>query len=103
MARSLMRVDATVLDPVLSGRIEAFLDTDAPLRVPTLIVTADPTKPDAVADPVLARRFAELSEDVEVRTIEGAGHLIHDEKASRPIFERAVLDFLDRVSHPDPS
>ena len=98
MARSLMHVDATVLDPVLSGSIEPFLDAEAPLRVPTLIVTADPEKPDAVADPALARGFAELSDDVEVRTIDGAGHLIHDEKASRPIFERAVLDFLDRLS-----
>ena len=98
MARSLLRVDATVLDPVLNGSIDPFLDAEAPLEVPTLIITADPSKPDAVADPRLARRFADLSENVEVRTIDGAGHLIHDEKASRPTFKRAVLDFLDRCS-----
>jgi pimeloyl-ACP methyl ester carboxylesterase len=98
MARSLMHVDATVLDPVLSASIEPFLDAQAPLAVPTLIVTADPAKPDAIADPNLARRFAELSPNVEIFTVEGAGHLIHDEKASRPIFKRAVLQFLDRWS-----
>ena len=97
MAEALMHVDASVLDPVLSGRIDPFLDAHAPLGVPTLIVTADPAKPDAVADPRLARRFAERSRNVEVRTVEGAGHLIHDEKVSRPIFERAVLEFLDRI------
>ena len=100
MAQALMHVDASVLDPVLSGRIDPFLDAQVPLGVPTLILTADPSNPDAVADPRLARRFAELSENVEVRTVERAGHLIHDEKASRPIFERAVLEFLDRSSAP---
>jgi pimeloyl-ACP methyl ester carboxylesterase len=98
MARSLMLVDATVLDPVVDFSMEPFLDAEAPLGVPTLIVTADPSSPDAVADPVLARRFAEMSKDVEVRTVDGAGHLIHDEKASRPIFKSAVIDFLDRWS-----
>src|SRR4051794_19998537 len=96
MARSLLHVDATVLDPVLSGSMEPFLDDDAGFAVPTLILTADPTKPDAVADPRMARRFAGLSDDVEVRTVEGAGHLIHDEKGSRAVFKSAVLEFLDR-------
>ncbi len=100
MAGALMQVDATVLDPVLTATIEPFLDAQAPLLVPTLIVTADPAKPDAVADPVLARRYVELSDNVEVHTIEGAGHLIHDEKASRPTFKAAVLEFLERWSMP---
>lgn len=98
MARSLLHVDASVLDPVLDASIEPFLDARAPMAVPTLIVTADPANPDAIADPKLAQRYAELSDNVEVLTVAGAGHLIHDEKESRPIFKRAVLEFLDRWS-----
>ena len=97
MAQSLLAVDATVLDPVLTGSIEAFLDPDAPLAVPTLIVCADPSKPDAVADPGLAEGFAARSPSVEI-VVADAGHLIHDEKSSRDWFRTAVVEFLDRVA-----
>ena len=98
MAGSLLDVDATVLDPVLSGTIESFLDPTVPFGVPSLIVCADPAKPDAVADPNLARHYADLSADVEVLVVDGAGHLIHDELASRDTFRDAVMSFLDRVA-----
>ena len=97
MARSLLAVDATVLDPVLDGSMEAFLDAGAPFAVPTLIVCADPSKPDAVADPALADGFAARSPSVEV-AVAAAGHLIHDEKASRDWFRTIVVEFLDRVA-----
>ena len=97
MAGSLLHADATVLDGVLSGTIEPFLDPTVPFAVPSLVICADPANPDAVADPNLARHFADLSPDVEVRVIEGAGHLIHDELASRDAFREAVMSFLDRV------
>ncbi len=98
MAGSLLTVDAAVLDPVLTGTIDLLLDAQRAFDVPTLIVTADPAKPDAVADPAIARHFAEISPATEVVTIEGAGHLIHDEIASRPKFRATVMEFLDRVS-----
>jgi pimeloyl-ACP methyl ester carboxylesterase len=98
MAGSLLEADASVLDPVLTGRIESFLDPTVPFGVPSLILCADPAKPDAVASPVTARHYAEISPDVEVVVVEGAGHLIHDELASREILRRAVLRFLDRVA-----
>ncbi len=98
MAGSLLEVDASVLDPVLSGRIESFLDPTVPFGVPSLIVCADPAKPDAVADPDLARHYAGLSADTDVLVVEGAGHLIHDELASRDAFRNAVMTFLDRVA-----
>ena len=98
MAGSLLTVDAAVLDPVLTGTIDLLLDADRAFDPPTLIITADPAKPDAVADPAIARHFAEISPATEVVTIEGAGHLIHDEIASRPRFREAVMEFLDRVA-----
>ncbi len=98
MAGSLLAVDAAVLDPVLNGTIDLLLDADRGFDPPTLIVTADPAKPDAVADPEVARHFASISPATEVVTIEGAGHLIHDEITSRPKFHAAVMEFLDRVA-----
>lgn len=98
MAGSMLAVDASVLDPVLDGNIEAFLDPAQPFGVPSLIICADPSKPDAVADPRLAEAFAALSPTTELRVIDGAGHLIHDELASRNTFRAAVLDFFDRLA-----
>lgn len=100
MAESLLRTDASVLDPVLGGRIEAFLDSTTAFAVPSLVVCADPAKPDAVASPDLARAFADISPATEVLVVEGAGHLIHDELASRETFRAAVLDFLERQDAP---
>ncbi len=98
MAESLLQADASVLDPVLSGNIESFLDADGPFGVPTLIITADPAMPDAVANPDLANHYASISPDVTVATVAGAGHLIHDELASREAFRGLVTAFLDRVA-----
>jgi pimeloyl-ACP methyl ester carboxylesterase len=98
MAGSLLAVDATVLDPVLDGEIGAFLDPDGPFGVPSLIIAADPTKPDAVASPTLAAHFAEISPATDVHVVGGAGHLIHDELASRAEFRSVALEFIDRAT-----
>ncbi len=97
MAGSLLTVDASVLDPVLTGRIGTFLDPAAPFGVPSLIVCADPSKPDAVADPALAQHFVDISPATEYVVLDGAGHLIHDELAARDRFCDAALGFIDRV------
>ncbi|WP_394934228.1 alpha/beta fold hydrolase [uncultured Ilumatobacter sp.] len=96
MAESMLKVDASVLDPVLTGNIEAFLNPAMPLAVPSLIVCADPAKPDALASPELANAFADISPVTEVFVVEGAGHLIHDELVSRDTFRKTALDFLHR-------
>ena len=96
MAGSLLTVDASVLDPVMSGAIVSFLDADAPFQVPSLIVCADPSKPDAVADPSLAQHFVDISPATEFVVLSG-GHLMHDELASRDRFRSAALGFMDRV------
>jgi len=98
MAESLLEVDATVLDRVLSGSMPVFLDPTRGFGAPSLIITADPSKPDAVAAPETAQHYADQSDDVEVVTISGAGHLIHDERASRQPFLDAVTAYLDRVA-----
>jgi esterase len=97
MARAMLEVDATVLDPVISGTSGAFLDPAVPLGVPTLLVAADPAKPDAVATVEAAGHYASISPDVEVVVLEGAGHLIHNERAGRERFRTAVVGFLDRL------
>ena len=97
MAVGLLEVDATVLDPVLTGGIPSFLDPATPFGARSLIVIADPAKPDAVGDPTDARHYADLSPAVDVLVVDGAGHLIHDERASRATFLGAVTSFLDRV------
>ena len=96
MAESMLKVDASVLDPVLTSNIEAFLNPALPLAVPSLIVCADPAKPDALASPELANAFADISPVTEVFVVEGAGHLIHDELVSRDTFRKTALDFLHR-------
>jgi pimeloyl-ACP methyl ester carboxylesterase len=101
MAGSMLAVDASVLDPVLEGTVSTFLEQETPLAVPSLIVCADPTVPGAVADPALAEHFADISPSTEVIVIDGAGHLIHDELASRGRFREATLAFLDRVGSSD--
>ena len=97
MAAGLLDVDASVLDPVLTGTTPAFLDPTVPFGVPSVILTADPSKPDAIADPDVGRHYAALSSDVEVVVVAGAGHLMHDEKASRATFLAAVTSLLDRL------
>ena len=98
MAGSLLAVDASVLDPVLTGRIGTFLDPAAPFGSPSLIVCADPAKPDAVAAPAMAEHFADISPSTEFTVIDGAGHLVHDELASRDRFRDAVIAFIDRAA-----
>jgi pimeloyl-ACP methyl ester carboxylesterase len=98
MASSMIDVDATVLDPVLAGTSDAFLDPTVPLGVPALLVAADPAKPDAVASTEAVQHYAAISDDVEVIVMNGAGHLIHDERAGRDRFRTAVLTFLERVA-----
>ncbi len=98
MAGSLLEADATVLDPVLNGTISAFLDPTIPFGVPSLILAADPSKPDAVASPAAAQHYVDISPDVELLIVDGSGHLIHDELASREVLRQAVFAFLDRVA-----
>ena len=96
MAASMLEVDAAVLDPVLAGTAGDFVDPAVGFGVATLLIAADPAKPDAVANPKMAEHYASISPDVQVEVIEGAGHVIHNEHAGREPFRAALLHFLDR-------
>lgn len=98
MASAMLEVDASVLDPILDGTFTSFVDPAVPFAVPSLILVADPAKPDAAASPRSAEHYASISPDVEVTVVDGAGHLVHDEKGSRAVVREAVLGFLDRVA-----
>jgi len=96
MAASMLEVDAAVLDPVLAGATGDFLDPALGFSVATLLIAADPAKPDAVASPEMAEHYASISADVQIEVIEGAGHVIHNERAGREPFRAALSRFLDR-------
>jgi esterase len=96
MAASMLEVDAAVLDPVLAGTTGNFLDPAVGFGVATLLIVADPAKPDAVASTEMAEHYASISADVEVEVIEGAGHVIHNEQKGREPFRAALSRFLDR-------
>lgn len=96
-AIGLLGLDATVLDPVLDGTGRASLDTGTTIAAPTLLITADPSSPDAVARPEGVEAFRRVCPGVEVQVVAGASHLIHDELAHRTTFADRVTDFLDRL------
>ena len=94
MAAGMLELDATVLDPVLDGNIVPVFDPDVAIAAPTLLVTADPVSPDAVARPADIERVLRTSPQVQVRVMPGASHLVHDELAHRDDFVDIVDDFL---------
>ncbi len=96
MARALLDLDATLLDPVLDGTAKNSFDPAQPIDVPTMILSADPAMPDALATPDVVNPILEISPQVEHRAIPGAGHLVHDGLATRDGFVEQVEDFLDR-------
>jgi pimeloyl-ACP methyl ester carboxylesterase len=96
MARALLDLDVTVLDPVLDGTAKNSFDRTQPIEVPTLIISADPAMPDALATPAEVDPVLEISPQVEHRAIPGAGHLVHDGLATRDGFVAQVEDFLAR-------
>ena len=95
MASALLRLDATVLDPVLAGAAMTWVyDVDRPLTQQGVLVAADPTSPDCVCRPEFIERAVTAGTTLEVRTPPGAGHLIHDSRATRSHVEQAVRDVL---------
>jgi pimeloyl-ACP methyl ester carboxylesterase len=101
MADGMLALDATVLDPVLDGTATPMFDPAKGIPVPTLLITADPSSPDAVTRASDVEQLAATTPGAEVRVMNGAGHLVHDELAHRDEFSTAVLDFLDRLDRPN--
>jgi pimeloyl-ACP methyl ester carboxylesterase len=90
-AYSLLHLDVAVLDPVIDGSLLAGTDVESPVNVPVRILAAE-------LDPAFAAeheaRLAVSHPDVTVERIAGAGHLIHDAKASRARYLDEVERFL---------
>jgi hypothetical protein len=57
-------------------------------------VAADPISPDCVARPDDLARVRASSRLVQVETLRGATHLLHDERANRGRFAELALAFL---------
>lgn len=95
MASALLRLDATVLDPVIAGAVMTWVyDVDRPITQRGVLVAADPTSPDCVCRPEFIERAVAAGTSLEVRTPAGAGHLIHDSRATRDHVGEAVRDVL---------
>jgi esterase len=95
MATAMLQLDASVLDPVLSGTPMPWVyDVDRPITHRGVLVTADPSSPDCVCRPEFVDRALAAGATLEVRTPAGAGHLIHDSRAHRNQFAAAVRDVL---------
>jgi esterase len=99
MAAGMLELDATVLDPVLDGTMEPAYDPARSLAVPTLVITADPSSPDAVCRTADVDGLVAASPHAEVSVRAGASHLVHDELTHRDWFRSEVRAFLDRL-HP---
>lgn len=97
MAQGMTRVDASVLDVVLSGDIVRVHDPSRPIDCPIVAVAADPAMPDAVTSPDDLARLEACCSDVSTHTLEGANHLIHDTDGQREPFWAIVDEFLTNL------
>ncbi len=94
MAMGMLRLDATVLDPVLTGRIDRVYDPAAPIPVPGIVVCGDEASPDTIVRAPEKAALAQHSPHIDVRVVAGAGHLIHDSIAHREQMRTALHDVL---------
>ena len=98
MATGMTKVDATVLDVVLSGEMSPVHDPTKPIDRPIVAVAADPAKPDAVTSPEDLARLTEQCTDAMAHTLPGANHLIQDTVDQREPFWTIVDDFLTSLA-----
>lgn len=94
MASGLLRLDATVLDPVLAGVFDRVFDPHAPIPAPGIVLAGDPAMPDTIVRAPEKALLAANSPHVQVRTVAGAGHLIHDSIAHRETMRAALQEVL---------
>lgn len=94
MASGLLRLDATVLDPVLAGVFDRVYDPHAPIPAPGIVLAGDPAMPDTIVRAPEKALLAANSPHLDVRTLAGAGHLIHDSIAHRDTMRAALQEVL---------
>jgi len=94
MASGMLRLDASVLDPVLSGTLDAVFDGHAPITVPGVVLAGDEANPDTIVRGAEKALLAQHSPHIDVRVIACAGHLIHDSLAYRETMRGALMELL---------
>src|SRR4051812_33287744 len=82
-AYALLHLDETVLDTVIDGSLLAATDVDAPVTVPMMVLAAGVAP---AFRPEHAARLADSHPGIEVVTVAGAGHSIHDEREHRATY-----------------
>jgi pimeloyl-ACP methyl ester carboxylesterase len=95
-AYALLHLDLEVLDRVIDGSLLAATDTASPLAVPVLVLAADDAF-GAAFPTAHERRLKTTHPDVAVVRLPGAGHSIHDGRASRPAYAEQLERFLTRA------
>jgi pimeloyl-ACP methyl ester carboxylesterase len=93
-ATSLLRLDVTVLDPLLNGRLEAVFDPHATIPVPGIVLAGDEADPSTIVRSSEKALLAQHSPHIDVRVVTGAGHLIHDSVGYREVMRDALRDLL---------
>jgi len=94
MASGMLRLDASVLDPVLNGTLDAVFDGHAPITVPGIVLAGDEAKPDTIVRGAEKALLAQHSPQIDVRVVSGAGHLIHDSLEFRETMRAALRELL---------
>ncbi len=91
-AESKLQLDVNILKA--EGLRMPWQEVAKAIRVPTLLLTGDPSK-GAIVSPETAREAVGLSSSIRVVNIPGVGHSIRRE--NYPRFMQAVIAFLDEV------
>jgi pimeloyl-ACP methyl ester carboxylesterase len=94
MATGMLRLDASVLDPVLNGTFEAVYNPHAAIPVPGIVLAGDEADPSTIVRGSEKALLAEHSPHIDVRVVTGCGHLIHDALEYREAMRTALHDVL---------
>jgi len=94
MASGMLRLDASVLDPVLAGTLDPVFDPTAAIPVPGIVLAGDEASPDTIVRAAEKAGLAQHSPLIDVRVVAGAGHLLHDSNTYREVMRGALLEVL---------
>jgi pimeloyl-ACP methyl ester carboxylesterase len=94
MASGMLRLDATVLDPLLHGTFDAVYDPHATIPVPGVVLAGDEADPSTIVRGSEKALLAQHSPHIDVRVVIGAGHLIHDSLVYREVMRDALRELL---------
>lgn len=100
-ARSQLKLDAGVLAPIVDASgvdptefVAGGFDPAMSITVPGLVLAGDPALPDTVLRQDAIDILATTSPDLRVEIVDGVGHMIHDDRASRAAFTDSLVTLL---------